>query len=140
MAFTSINPATGEVVKQYPAHSADEIEAALANAAKAFQQWRAASFAERAVLMNAAAQLLEDELAMVAELLTSEMGKTFVAAKGEVTKCVGTMRYYAEHAETMLAEEVIASTATRSGIRYEPLGAVLAIMPWNFAMWQAVAA
>jgi succinate-semialdehyde dehydrogenase/glutarate-semialdehyde dehydrogenase len=138
MSFTSINPTTGEVVKQYPAHSADEIEAALASAAKAFQQWRAASFAERAVLMNAAAQLLENELAMVAELLTTEMGKTFVASKGEVTKCVGTMRYYAEHAESMLAEESIASTATRSGIRYEPLGAVLAVMPWNFAMWQAV--
>jgi succinate-semialdehyde dehydrogenase/glutarate-semialdehyde dehydrogenase len=129
MSFTSINPTTGEVVKQYPAHSADEIEAALASAAKAFQQWRAASFAERAVLMNAAAQLLENELAMVAELLTTEMGKTFVASKGEVTKCVGTMRYYAEHAESMLAEESIASTATRSGIRYEPLGAVLAVMP-----------
>jgi succinate-semialdehyde dehydrogenase / glutarate-semialdehyde dehydrogenase len=138
MPFTSTNPATGEVVKQYQAHSPDEIEAALASASKAFQQWRDASFAERAELMNAAAQLLENELEMVAELLTTEMGKTFVAAKGEVTKCVGTMRYYAEHAETMLAEELIETTATRSGIRYEPLGAVLAVMPWNFAMWQAV--
>jgi succinate-semialdehyde dehydrogenase/glutarate-semialdehyde dehydrogenase len=138
MAYTSTNPTTGEVVQQYPGHSPEEIESALAEAVQAFGEWRATSFKERADLMNHAADLLEGELATVAALLTTEMGKTLASAKGEVTKCISTMRYYAEHAESLLAEEIIASSASRSGIRYEPLGTVLAIMPWNFAMWQAV--
>jgi succinate-semialdehyde dehydrogenase/glutarate-semialdehyde dehydrogenase len=138
MSFTSTNPATGEVLKDYPGHTPEEIESALAESAIAFVQWRDTAIKERADLMNRAADLLEGELAMVAELLTSEMGKTLVAAKGEVTKCIGTMRYYAEHTEALLADEIISSSALRSGIRYEPLGAVLAIMPWNFPMWQAI--
>jgi succinate-semialdehyde dehydrogenase/glutarate-semialdehyde dehydrogenase len=138
MAFTSINPTTGEVIKEYPGHTPEEIETALAESATAFVQWRDTSFKERGDLMNRAADLLESELSTVAELLTAEMGKTLVSAKGEVTKCIGTMHYYAEHAESMLADEIIASSASRSGIRYEPLGAVLAVMPWNFAMWQAI--
>jgi succinate-semialdehyde dehydrogenase/glutarate-semialdehyde dehydrogenase len=138
MAYTSTNPTTGEVVQQYPGHSPEEIESALAEAVQAFGEWRATSFKERADLMNHAADLLEGELATVAALLTTEMGKTLASAKGEVTKCISTMRYYAEHAESLLAEEIIASSASRSGIRYEPIGTVLAIMPWNFAMWQAV--
>jgi succinate-semialdehyde dehydrogenase/glutarate-semialdehyde dehydrogenase len=138
MAYTSTNPTTGEVIKQYPTHSPEEVEAAVAESTKAFEEWRATSFKERADLMNHAAELLEGELATVAEQLTAEMGKTLTAAKGEVTKCIGTMRYFAEHAESLLADEIIASSATRSGIRYEPLGTVVAIMPWNFAMWQAI--
>jgi succinate-semialdehyde dehydrogenase/glutarate-semialdehyde dehydrogenase len=138
MAYTSTNPTTGEVVQQYPGHSPEEIESALAEAVQAFGEWRATSFKERADLMNHAADLLEGELATVAALLTTEMGKTLASAKGEVTKCISTMRYYAEHAESLLADENIPSSASRSGIRYEPLGTVLAIMPWNFAMWQAV--
>jgi succinate-semialdehyde dehydrogenase/glutarate-semialdehyde dehydrogenase len=138
MPFTSINPATGDIIKQYPGHTPEEIESALGEAVKAFGEWRATSFKERGDLMNRAADLLESELDSVATLLTSEMGKTFVAAKGETTKCIGTMRYYAEHAESMLADEAIASSGSRSGIRYEPLGTVLAVMPWNFALWQAV--
>ena len=88
--------------------------------------------------MARAAQILEDEVDLAGKLLTSEMGKTFVSARGEVIKCAGTMRYYADHAEEFLAEEIIASPASRSGVRYEPLGTVLAVMPWNFALWQAV--
>lgn len=138
MAYTSTNPTTGEVIQQYPGNTPQEVEGAVAEAASAFQEWRATSFKERADLMNHAAELLEGELLVVATQLTAEMGKTIAAAKGEVTKCIGTMRYYAEHAEALLADEIIESSATRSGIRYEPLGTVLAIMPWNFAMWQAV--
>ena len=138
MPFTSTNPTTGEVIKDYPGHSPEDVETAMGEAVSAFEQWRSASFKERADLMNHAADLLEGELATVAELLTSEMGKTLVSAKGEVTKCISTMRYYAEHAESMLADEVIATNGSRSGIRYEPLGTILAVMPWNFAMWQAV--
>ena len=88
--------------------------------------------------MVSAAELLEGELPTVAELLTTEMGKTFASAKGEVAKCALAMRYYAEHAEGYLATEEITSTAASSGVRYEPLGPVLAIMPWNFPMWQVI--
>jgi succinate-semialdehyde dehydrogenase/glutarate-semialdehyde dehydrogenase len=138
MPFISINPATEEVIAQFPNSSPAEIEAALDASANAFEKWRATSFQDRATLMIRAAELLENDATSVAQMLTSEMGKTFAAAKGEVAKCASTMRYYAEHAESLLQEELIASPATRSGIRYEPLGAVLAVMPWNYALWQAV--
>ncbi len=138
MSFTAINPATEEVIATYPAHTAQQVEAALDAAVRAFASWRDTPFKDRGELMARAAQLLEDELDSTAALLTSEMGKTFTSAKGEVMKCATTMRYYAEHAESLLAEEIIASPASRSGIRYEPLGTVLAVMPWNFALWQAV--
>ena len=138
MSFTSINPATGEVIADFAAHTAEEIESAVLVSARAFKNWRNTPFKDRGELMVRAAQLLEDEVDSAAALLTSEMGKTLASAKGEVLKCATTMRYYAEHAETLLSEEVIASPASHSGIRYEPLGAVLAVMPWNFALWQAV--
>jgi succinate-semialdehyde dehydrogenase/glutarate-semialdehyde dehydrogenase len=138
MSFVSINPTTEEVIAEYPAHTPEQIEAVLAASAVAFKKWRATPFAERAQLMTRAAELLEGEAPVVAQLLTSEMGKTFAAAKGEVAKCAMTMRYYAEHAEALLADEMISSPASRSGIRYEPLGAVLAVMPWNYALWQAI--
>jgi succinate-semialdehyde dehydrogenase / glutarate-semialdehyde dehydrogenase len=138
MSFTAINPATEEVIADYAAHTPEQIEAAVALSARTFSSWRQTPYKDRGELMTAAAQLLEDELDQAAAMLTAEMGKTFVQAKGEVLKCAKTMRYYAEHAESLLGEEVIASPATRSGIRYEPLGTVLAVMPWNFALWQAV--
>ena len=138
MSFTAINPATEEVIASYEAHTPEQIEAALALSVTAFKSWRNTPFKDRGELMVRAAQLLEDELDAAAAMLTAEMGKTFTSAKGEVMKCATTMRYYAEHAESLLAEEIIASPASRSGIRYEPLGAVLAVMPWNFALWQAV--
>lgn len=138
MPFVAVNPTTGETIATYPAHTRDQVNGALATAHSAFAEWRQTSFDERAVLMTRAAELLEGEVPVVAQLLTSEMGKTFAAAKGEVAKCAMTMRYYAEHAAELLATEPVATSATRSGIRYEPLGAVLAIMPWNFPLWQAV--
>jgi len=84
--------------------------------------------------MIRAAEILESEIPVVAELLTSEMGKTFTAAKGEVAKCAFTMRYYAEHAEAMLRDEAVSTSGSRSGIRYDPIGAVLAVMPWNYPL------
>ena len=138
MSFTAINPATEEVIADFPAHTPDQIEAAVALSARTFASWRQTPYKDRGELMIAAAQLLEDELDDAAAMLTAEMGKTFVQAKGEVLKCAKTMRYYAAHAESLLGEEIIASPASRSGIRYEPLGTVLAVMPWNFALWQAV--
>ena len=138
MPFTSVNPATGEVVAEFEGHTPEQIEAALALSAHTFRAWRDTPFKDRGELMNRAAQILEDEVDEVGAMLTGEMGKTHAQAKAEVLKCAKTMRYYAEHAESMLAEEIIASPASRSGVRYEPLGPVLAVMPWNFALWQAV--
>jgi succinate-semialdehyde dehydrogenase/glutarate-semialdehyde dehydrogenase len=138
MTYVSINPATGVEVSRFDNHDAAEIERRLDQAHTAWLRWRATSFEERAGLMVAAAQLLEGEIPVAGELLSKEMGKTFAAAKGEVAKCALAMRFYAEHAERFLATEEIASPAKHSGVRYEPIGPVLAIMPWNFPLWQVV--
>ena len=140
MPFVSINPTTGETLAQYPALGAAEIESALATAHGAFAQWRHTPFAERALLMNRAAELLEGEIPVAAELMTREMGKTFAAAKGEAAKCAMTMRYYAEHAEALVAPESISTSGSRSGVRYEPTGVVFSVTPWNFPFWQVVRA
>jgi len=138
MTFTAINPATEAVLAEYPTHDEAYVDAALATSAAAFEQWKKTSHAERRLLMNRVAELLESEIPSAAELMTNEMGKTFAAAKGEASKCALTMRYYAEHAEGMLATEYVTTKATKSGFRYDPLGALLAVMPWNFPMWQII--
>ena len=138
MTFTAINPANEVVIAEYETHDDAFIDAALATSHAAFQQWKRTPISERATLMVRAAELLESEIPAAAQLMTSEMGKTFAAAKGEASKCALTMRYYAEHAESMLATEMIPTKASRSGVRYEPLGPLLAIMPWNFPLWQII--
>ncbi|MDE3064851.1 MAG: NAD-dependent succinate-semialdehyde dehydrogenase [Acidobacteriota bacterium] len=138
MPFTTVNPATGDVVAEYPAHTPEQVEEALARAAATFRAWSATPIAERARLMISAAELIEGELPVVGELLTTEMGKTFAAAKAEAAKCAMTMRYYAEHAESILAPEMIATAGSRSGVRFEPLGPIFAVMPWNYPLWQVV--
>ena len=138
MTFTAINPANEVVIAEYETHDDAYIDAALATSHAAFQQWKRTPISERATLMVRAAELLESEIPAAAQLMTSEMGKTFAAAKGEASKCALTMRYYAEHAESMLATEMIPTKASRSGVRYEPLGPLLAIMPWNFPLWQII--
>jgi succinate-semialdehyde dehydrogenase/glutarate-semialdehyde dehydrogenase len=138
MTFTAINPATEAVLGEYQTHDDAHIDAALAVAHDAFLAWKLTPFAERRELMNRVAELLESEIPVAGALMTSEMGKTFAAAKGEAAKCALTMRYYAEHAEGMLATEIVKTHASKSGIRYEPLGPLLAIMPWNFPLWQIV--
>ncbi len=138
MTFTAINPATEAVVGEYPTHDDAQVDAALATPHAAFLQWNTTTFAERAELIVRVAELLEGEIPVAAALMTSEMGKTFAAAKGEASKCALTMRYYAEHAERMLATEYVTTKASKSGIRYEPLGPLLAVMPWNFPLWQII--
>jgi succinate-semialdehyde dehydrogenase / glutarate-semialdehyde dehydrogenase len=138
MPFIATNPATGKVIAEYPAFSAAEVENALAEAQSGYETWSAMSFAERKLLMTRAAELLESEIPAVAELMTSEMGKTFASAKGEASKCAMNMRYYADHAEEMLTEQIVKTTGSRSGIRYEPIGVIFAVMPWNFPLWQIV--
>ena len=138
MPYVSINPATGEENSRYEDFTAAEVELKLDLAASTFASWKLTPLEERARFMVTAAEVLESELPSAAEVLTNEMGKTFAAAKGEVSKCAMTMRYYAEHAAALLAEQPIASPASRSGVRYEPLGPVLAVMPWNFPFWQVL--
>jgi succinate-semialdehyde dehydrogenase / glutarate-semialdehyde dehydrogenase len=136
MAYTTTNPATGEVEKTFDNHTAAEVDALLDRAVTAFDELRAMSFTDRARLMVIAAELAEGEQPEVARVMTTEMGKTFAAAKAEVSKCAMAMRWFAEHAERFLAEEEIPTAASRSSVRFEPLGPVLAVMPWNFPLWQ----
>ena len=136
MAIATINPATGETVKEFAPHSEEEIEARLRRASETFRAHRRTSFAERAERMMRAAEILEREQAQLARLMTTEMGKPLKAAGDEVAKCAWVCRYYAETAAQHLADEVVATNATHSFIRYQPLGVVLAVMPWNFPFWQ----
>ncbi len=138
MPFIATNPATEEVISEFQGHTPEQVSQALETASKGFNRWRKVPIADRAQLMLRAAELLDSEIPVIAQLMTSEMGKTFAAAKGEAAKCVMNMRYYAEHAESILAPEPIKTSATRSGVRYDPIGAILAIMPWNFPLWQVL--
>ncbi|HXH93968.1 MAG TPA: NAD-dependent succinate-semialdehyde dehydrogenase [Thermoanaerobaculia bacterium] len=136
MAIASINPATGETVRTFEALDDAAIEASLARASSAFRVNRGRSFAERATRMRRTAELLEGRKNDLGRLMTTEMGKPVKAAVAEVVKCATTCRYYAEHAEGYLADETVKTDAKESFIRYEPLGPVLAVMPWNFPFWQ----
>src|SRR6266699_2550385 len=136
MSIASINPATGEKLKEFPAFDDSEIEKRLKRAERAFTQYRRESFAQRAELMMAAASLLEQEKDKLARTITLEMGKLFRAAQDEIVKCARACRFYAENAERFLDDDVVQTDAARSYVRYQPLGPVLAIMPWNFPFWQ----
>ena len=136
MPITSINPATGEKLQDYQAHNEAEIERRLGQAEKSFQQHRRRPFAQRAGLMVAAASVLEAEKEKWARIITLEMGKILRASIDEVEKCARACRFYAENAERFLEDEAAQTSAARSFVRYEPMGAVLAIMPWNFPFWQ----
>jgi succinate-semialdehyde dehydrogenase / glutarate-semialdehyde dehydrogenase len=134
--IASINPANCETLKEFAAIDSSEIETRLAAAERAFRSYRETTFAERAGWLNEAATILEREKAQLARIMTLEMGKLLRAAEDEITKCVKGCRFYAENAERFLAEKEIATETARNYVRYEPLGTVLAIMPWNFPFWQ----
>lgn len=136
MPIASINPATGETFATFERLSSAEIERRLSIAEAAFEKHRKTSFPERAAALQRAAQILEDESERFATIMTSEMGKTFASAIAEAKKCATGCRYYAEHGASHLADEVIETNASRSFVRYQPLGAILAVMPWNFPFWQ----
>jgi succinate-semialdehyde dehydrogenase/glutarate-semialdehyde dehydrogenase len=138
MPFATTNPATGQIEKTFDTHTPAEVEALLQRAVVAFGEYRHTTFAERARHLITAAELLEGEVPDVARILTTEMGKTFASARGEVSKCALGLRWFAEHAEALLADEPVATGASRSYVHYQPIGPVLAIMPWNFPMWQVV--
>ena len=142
MPIQTVNPATGEVLKAFDPLSDEEIETRLALAAAAFADHRRTTFAQRGEWLRAAAGLLDAERDDIARTMTTEMGKTLVSARAEAAKCATGMRFYAEHAESFLADEPLADPravgASRAFSRYQPLGAVLAVMPWNFPLWQVV--
>jgi succinate-semialdehyde dehydrogenase/glutarate-semialdehyde dehydrogenase len=134
----SINPATGDVLASFPAASPGEIESAIAGADAAQRAWRRTSFDERAAAMHRFAEHLRRRRDDYARLITLEMGKPISEALAEIEKCALTSDFYADRAEGFLRDEVIASNASRSLVAYEPLGVVLAIMPWNYPFWQVV--
>ena len=138
MAIATVNPATGQVLKTFEPLSDAQLEMKLQKAADTFLGYRRVPFAERARMMMNAGVVLEKEKEHCARVMTTEMGKTFRSAVDEVAKCAWVCRYYAENAERFLADEIVETTASRSYIRYLPLGPVLAVMPWNFPFWQVL--
>jgi succinate-semialdehyde dehydrogenase / glutarate-semialdehyde dehydrogenase len=140
MPIATVNPATGETLRTFEPYDAGEIERRLALAENRFRSWKRSSFAERAELVTALADLLDAEAESIARVMTTEMGKTLDQAVAEARKCANGCRWFAEHAESLLADEEAPGTAARkrSYATYQPLGPVLAVMPWNFPMWQVL--
>jgi len=134
--IVSINPATGEVLREYEQHSTDAVERKLGIASETFPAHRKTPFAKRAQMMSRAAEILEAGKETFGRMMTQEMGKPLRAAVQEAEKCAFGCRYYAENAQKFLADEEATTSAGRSFVRYQPLGPILAIMPWNFPFWQ----
>ncbi|MFG2372299.1 NADP-dependent succinic semialdehyde dehydrogenase [Streptomyces sp. NPDC048504] len=144
MPIATVNPANGETLKTYEAMGAEEIERRLQLAEATFRTYRTSSFAERARLMHRAADLLDEDQQDIGRTMTTEMGKPVKQARAEAAKCAKSMRWYADRAEELLADEQPAaadvkdSGGSRALVRYRPLGPVLAVMPWNFPLWQVI--
>ncbi|MFF8195351.1 NADP-dependent succinic semialdehyde dehydrogenase [Streptomyces bobili] len=144
MPIATVNPANGETLKTYEAMDEEELERRLRLAEATFRTYRTTAFADRARLLNRAADLLDEDRAEIARVMTTEMGKPVQQARAEAAKCAKAMRWYAEHAPGLLADErpadsdVKDSGASHALVRYRPLGPVLAVMPWNFPLWQVV--
>ncbi|MBB4686136.1 NAD-dependent succinate-semialdehyde dehydrogenase [Amycolatopsis jiangsuensis] len=136
MAIATVNPATGERVREFDALTDDQLEHKVALAAEAFRSYRRTTFSERAELLGRAARILDDEADGLGRTATLEMGKTVSAAVAEVRKSAAGCRWYAEHAGEMLADQPWPVDGARVFTRYQPLGPVLAVMPWNFPYWQ----
>jgi succinate-semialdehyde dehydrogenase / glutarate-semialdehyde dehydrogenase len=134
--IASVSPLTGELLREFEQHSDDTVESKIARAAATFREYRKVPFGQRAKWMLRAAEILESEKDKFGRLMTQEMGKTLKSAVQEAEKCALGCRYYAENAERFLADEAATTNAARSFIRYQPIGPVLAVMPWNFPFWQ----
>jgi succinate-semialdehyde dehydrogenase/glutarate-semialdehyde dehydrogenase len=136
MPITSLNPATGRTMRSYEPHDTKDIEIRLARAVTAQAEFRSTSFDHRAAILHRAADELESRLPELARLMTLEMGKPIGAAEAEAAKCAWVCRWYADNAGRLLGDEEVATNARHSFVRFEPLGTVLAVMPWNFPFWQ----
>lgn len=132
----AINPSNNELIKEYQEHSSSEISEIIKNTDQAFIQWRETSFTERSQLMRSVADILREDIDEFAKLMTLEMGKIINESKAEVEKCAWVCEYYAENAEKFLSDQAVETDASKSFISFEPLGVVLAVMPWNFPFWQ----
>lgn len=132
----SINPATGELIRDHPEHTPDEVQERIAAAATAFASWKELSIADRGEYLRAAAAVLRKNTPTYARLMAEEMGKPITQGEAEIEKCAACCEYYAEYAEGFLAAAERTSDASKSYVRYDPLGPVLAVMPWNFPFWQ----
>ena len=131
-----INPATGQTVAEYPAHAPEEIRTSARQAAEAWQKWRRRKFADRAEVLRHAAMLLRRDVESLATTMATEMGKPIVQGRAEVEKCAWVCEHYAEHGARYLGDVAVATGASESFVTCQPLGTVLAIMPWNFPLWQ----
>jgi len=138
MSITTINPATEEVIAEFQADSVAEIDQKLQRAHDAFRMWRDVPIAERAAAVRKVGAQLRESAPQLAALITSEMGKTLAEAEAEIEKSAGNCDYYADNGPQMLENEVIATTARESYVSFEPLGVILAVMPWNFPIWQLI--
>jgi succinate-semialdehyde dehydrogenase / glutarate-semialdehyde dehydrogenase len=136
MAIASVNPATGDLLQTFPALTDRQIEQKLRQAEQAFGDYRRTTFTQRAAWLENAATQLDQNRHQYGMLLTQEMGKPITEAIAEVEKSALVCRYYAEHAEAFLADRPVATESAQSFIRYQPLGIILAVMPWNFPFWQ----
>jgi succinate-semialdehyde dehydrogenase/glutarate-semialdehyde dehydrogenase len=136
MSIQSINPATGEFIERYEETSPGQLSHIVARAQEAFLEWRAVSMTLRAQCMRKAAHILRTRQAHYARTMTLEMGKPIVQAEAEVEKCATVCDYYAEHTQSFLARQARGTEAASSYVRFDPLGVVLAVMPWNFPFWQ----
>ena len=134
--IATVNPATGELLETFEHLDANALEDRLVVAASGAAVWAATTFEERSRLLVTAAELLEGEVPDIAHTITTEMGKPFAQAKGEVAKCAFGFRWFAEHAEAMLADEEVLVDGSLGLVAYQPLGVILAVMPWNFPLWQ----
>ena len=137
MAIESVNPTNGELIKRYTAISPQEADKKVAETHTAWLKWKDVPFKERTVHLLSLAKVLRTRKAALAELMATEMGKPLKAGEGEIEKCADCCEYYAKHAEEFLKPELIKTEASKSYISFQPLGVVLAIMPWNFPFWQA---
>lgn len=142
MAIATVNPYTGLTEQEFEAHTDEEVDARIAAALAAFAELKKTTFAQRAEWMRAAADLLEQDVEQLARIITIEMGRPIKGARAEVLKCAKGLRFYADHAEEFLAPEPLADPASvgasQAGTRYAPIGIVLAVMPWNYPLWQVL--
>lgn len=136
MKFYSVNPLNGEQVGEYQALSVNELDQKLDKSAEAFKAWSQKSLSYRTGLIKKAGEILKENLEEYAQMITSEMGKPISESRAEVNKCAWVCDYYAENAESFLAEEKVKTDASKSFVRHDPIGAVFAVMPWNFPFWQ----
>jgi succinate-semialdehyde dehydrogenase/glutarate-semialdehyde dehydrogenase len=138
MAIATINPFNGETLREFAELTPEQLNAKLELSATAFSRYRTTTFSARAKCMSRVADILERDKDQLARLMTTEMGKLLISARQEVEKCAKVCRYYSEHAERYLSDELVETNAANSFVRYLPLGPVLAIMPWNYPFWQVI--